>query len=372
MNQQAPFRTTHEPTSARQTEPRVDNRPLARLILLALAAAIVLLAIALTLCFLALSQKDPSLPYDPDRIPAEGDQSGQNDPPVSAGRGAVATVPSRSDYTIKNRSDYQTLSGVQTQYAVLVDLDSYTAIAGKGTDVRVCPASMTKVMTVLVVAENLKSLDDRLVFTADVINESLKSDGSGLKALWTEGYELSVEDLMYLAFMQSDTAACKTLANYIAGSEEAFAELMNKKAREIGMHDTVFSNSTGLSIKGETYYSTCRDIAMLMAYALDNPLANRVLTATDWTMKRSYAPISDRVQVKPTWLTERLGNATLETVTVKGGKTGYETAPGACLVSYATSNSRHGAYVLVVVGGDRLSASQSTKDVKYIYNTYAG
>ncbi len=368
MNQQTPLRTPPKPRA--EAVASVDNRPLVRFLTMILVVSLVMLTLALVLGFVALSMRNRNESGDPNQPPTQNNQAAESGKPDLTGRGSVVTVPSRSDYGIPNGDDYRTISGISTKHAILVDLNSYGAIAGKDADARICPASMTKIMTVLVVAEQLESLDDRLTFTADVINDSLSSGGSGLKALWTQDNEFSVEDLLYLAFMQSDTAACKTLANYIAGSESAFALLMNDKAREIGMDDTLFSNSTGLVVKGQTYYSTCRDIAMLMAYALENPLASRVLTATEWYMRKD-APISERIMIKPTWQTERLGNATLETVTVKGGKTGYETEPGSCLVTYAKSNGGNGEYILVTIGGNGVSVTQSVRDVKKIYNTYA-
>ena len=370
MNQQAPLRTPQRPES-QVREPEVTKKAstsFSRLVLILTAVGLALAIVATVLVLVMLPTMDRDNPlYDGGGDKPSVEEGGEN--PSSSG--AVSTSPSRSDYAIKNSSDFRGIEDVPTKYAILVDLNSYEAIAGKNADVRICPASMTKVMTVLVVCENLTSLDDRLVITAEVLNDSLKGGGSGLKDLWIEGNEFSVEDLLYLAFMQSDTVACKLLAEYIAGSEEAFTKMMNAKAKEIGMDDTVFSNSTGLSIKGETYYSTCRDVAMMMAYALDNSLANRILTATDRVLKKGYAPINERTTIKPTWLTERLGSAALDTVTVKGGKTGYETEPGYCLVSSAVSNSGDGEYILVTVGGSGVKLAQTIKDVKSIYNTYA-
>lgn len=379
MNQQAPLRTPPKP-QAKAAAPSVDNRPLVRFLALTLVVSTVMLVLALILGFVALSMRENPRDDAPKEPSKENIQSQKPDLPVSTGRGAVATVPSRSDYEISNGSNYDTIDGISTKHALLLDLKSYQAIAGKGADTRVCPASMTKVMTVLVVCENLKSLDDKLAYTAEVIYESQKGDGSGQSALWMEGNEFTVENLLYLAFLQSDTAACKTLANYIAGNEDAFTELMNQKAREIGMDDTVFCNSTGLSVKGKEYYSTCRDIAMLWAYAMDNPLAKRVLTATDWQVEYTNPSLGTRYMLnEATWWSKRVKpyletvkrpiTPILETVTLKSGKTGYETVPKACLVSYATSNNGDGEYVLVVVSG--VDNNTSTKDVIRIYDTYA-
>jgi D-alanyl-D-alanine carboxypeptidase (penicillin-binding protein 5/6) len=171
------------------------------------------------------------------------------------------------------------------------------------------------------------------------------------------------------------------LANEVAGSEEAFVELMNEKARSLGLTSTHFTNSTGLH--NEDHYSTCREIAAIMAYALDNTLARRILLSTEDKKFVAYKGNTDTVAVNyyglPDWYQIREGSrfkgkVKLETVTVKGGKTGYTDEAGVCLVSYAESNSTGKCYINVIVGkpkGSKVTESVSTDDVKYIYNNYA-
>ena len=113
---------------------------------------------------------------------------------------------------------------------------------------------------------------------------------------------------------------------------------------------------------------------MIMAYAMDNPLAEKIMTQTGaW-----YLPKGSPVEyIRPTWMTDRFGgNGKLDTVTIKAAKTGWEEKPGACLVSYAEGNNGK-KYINVIVGSDGsgggvgLSAKDSTSDVKTIYKTYA-
>ncbi len=341
-------------------------------ILLAVALAVLVISIALLCVALAVGKDKPDPVDDPKQNEAgadEGDGEGEDAPqkPTGANKGGVATTPSRDNYAIENSADYAKLTGLQSKYAILVELDSYKAIAGINTDTKICPASMTKVMTLLVACENLGSLKEKVSMSANAVKYQLEHDGSGLD--WKGGEEVTVEDLLYLVFLRSDTVASITLAEYVAGSEAAFVDMMNAKAKDLGLENTRFSNSTGLYFAGDSYYSTCRDMAVIMAYALDNSLAKKVMTQTGtWYLPKS-APVEN---IKATWLTDRFGgDPSLDTVTVKAAKTGWETEPGACLVSYAQSNGGGKEYIMVIVGGNGLSAKSSTIDVKGIYKDFA-
>jgi D-alanyl-D-alanine carboxypeptidase (penicillin-binding protein 5/6) len=124
-------------------------------------------------------------------------------------------------------------------------------------------------------------------------------------------------------------------------------------------------------------------MAAIMAYALDNTLARRILLSTETKSFVAYKGNTDEKTVtyyaSPDWYqtdggTRFKGNVKLETVTVKGGKTGYTDEAGVCLVSYAESNSTGKCYINVIVGkpkGSGVKESVSVADVKCIYNTYA-
>ena len=333
-----------------------------------LAVTVILLVISLVLLGVALfvdlsgDEPEPITPTAPSGNENDTPTPGNNKKP------SYATVPSRSDYLIPNSASYQTVSGINSRHTILLDMDSYEAVAGLNPDTRICPASMTKVMTLLVACENLTSLTDKTTVSAKNVSyrENDLDGASGLS--WKGGEVLSVEDLLYLIYFRSDTVACLTMADYISGGEAAFVELMNAKAKKLGLKDTHFTNTTGLLIEGEDYYTTCREMAMIMAYAMDNPLAKKVMMQTGaW-----YLPKGSPVEyIRPTWMTERFGgNGSLETVTIKAAKTGWETEPGYCLVSYAEGKNGK-SYINVIVANSVIKKEQSTSDVKAIYKTYA-
>lgn len=292
------------------------------------------------------------------------------------------TVPTRNNYVAESSGFSQQIGGlIQSNNAVLVELGSYQAIAEKDADAKIYPASMTKVMTLLVACENVTSLSKKLTVTQEAIDYKRAQGGSGLLVDSSLGDAFTIEDLLYILSYDSDTIACLLLAKEIAGSEAAFVDMMNAKARSLGLTSTHFTNSTGLH--NEEHYSTCREMAAIMAYALDNTLARRILLSIETKSFEAYKGNTDEKTVtyyaSPDWYqtdggTRFKGNVKLETVTVKGGKTGYTDEAGVCLVSYAESNSTGKCYINVIVGkpkGSGVKESVSVADVKCIYNTYA-
>ena len=262
---------------------------------------------------------------------------------------------------------------IRSNNVILVELGSNESIAEKDADERIYPASMTKVMSLLIVCERAKNLNTKLKVTKEVADYAARMDGSGyLSGKKNLNDELTIKDLLYLTSYYSDTIAIIMLANYVAGSEAAFVRLMNNKAKALGLENTNFANCTGLH--DENNYSTCREIAAIMAYALDNPLCEKLLTSTEVYKIKTNS--NDYTLWMPSWYGEdRFEQKTrLETVTGKGGKTGYIEESGICLVSYAESNSTSKRYIQVIVGrpkGSGLTAPASTEEVKFVYNTYA-
>lgn len=290
--------------------------------------------------------------------------------PVS-GNLLFPTIETRESYKITTSPSVVTLTDdfIKSNNTILVKVtdSSLTSIAEKGADQKMYPASMTKVMTLIVACENVKDLSKKLTVTEEMALYAEKQGGSGAGLRVGESY--SVEDLLYLVAYQSDTIACLLLATDIAGNEAAFVDMMNAKVRAIGLSGTHFANCTGLF--DEQNYSTCRDIASIMAYALDNSMAYKCLSS--YTGRPMTVGGVDCIFYAG-WYSQRFKDKPkLKTVTVKAGKTGYIDESGVSLVSYA--ESADGArYINVIVGrpkGSGLSETLSTEEVKKIYNTYA-
>ena len=150
-----------------------------------------------------------------------------------------------------------------SQYAVLEDA-SGAVIAEKGAHERMRPASMTKMMTVLVAVERIGDLDAPVTVTGDDFAGLYEANAS--LAGFEPGERTTARELVYGALLPSGAECCQALARVTAGSTDAFVALMNERAAELGMTDTHFCNTTGLDEDG--HYSTVADMASLLRAAL--------------------------------------------------------------------------------------------------------
>lgn len=379
----------YNPDSSRHT---VEIKPAFLAILIATISLLVALTIGL---FVVMAfEKDRS--DEPNLGGNRGGKQTQSttDPSVPSNLNKTPLYPTketRTSYKISTGIDVVKLTddGVITSnntVLVKVGADSLTSVVEKAADTKMYPASMTKVMTLLVASERVTDLDTMLTITEEHIDYATKSGGGssffGIGDPELAGEKISVKDALYLISYKSDTLSCLLIADHIAGSQDAFVQLMNQKAKEIGLIGTNFVNCTGLY--HEDHYSTCKDIASIMAYAMDNELAKSILFST-----KSYTFQSDKFFTSkdptkkvtyyltyPDWYgaAKRFNkNNKLETVTVIAGKTGYVEESGISLVSVAEAADGT-LYINVIVGkpkGSGLTEDISTAEVKKIYNTYA-
>ena len=334
------------------------------------AIVLVLAMITAILVFVFISRDE-----DEEVIPDETTVNVTEEPSVPADVNKTPLYPTnatRTSYKIDTSDSVVILEGedfIASNNTILVKLgsDSMTAIVEKNADAKIYPASMTKVMTLIVACERVTDLSEMLTVTETEAQYMAEQGGSGVGLKVGESY--SVEDLIYLISYQSDTVAAILIANHIAGSEEAFVELMNQKVEELGLSGTHFANCTGLH--NENNYSTCRDMASIMAYALDNEFAYKCLSGF---IGRPMTVGGVDCTFYSTWYSTRFrDNPRLSTVTVKAAKTGYIDESGMSLVSFAIGSDGQ-KYINVIVGqpkGSGLDATKSTAEVKKIYNTYA-
>ena len=136
------------------------------------------------------------------------------------------------------------LSGIDSEYAILVDAGTGFKLAGKAEKEQMYPASMTKIMTAILALEKCPDLDETMTVPSDIFDAIYSEQAS--TAGFEAGEVVTVRDLLYGVMLPSGAECCLTLARGIAGSEEAYAELMNQKAKKIGMRSTHFVNCTGL------------------------------------------------------------------------------------------------------------------------------
>ena len=243
-------------------------------------------------------------------------------------------------------ADYQDVSGdtnISSPYAALLDVDNHKIIAGKQATTRIYPASLTQVPTLTVVSEHIKDISNTYTFEYEMLNRLFREEAS--VAGFLEGETVDVEDMLYGLILPSGADAAEALAIMVAGSNEAFAELMNQKCRELGLKNTHFANPTGLY--DDNQYTTPAEMAMIMEYAMKDDLRAKVLGTYQYTTKPT-AQHPEGILLTSTMYSRIYGNEA-PGVIVKGGKTGFINEAGSCLVSYAVTNKGH-AYVFCTGG----------------------
>lgn len=207
---------------------------------------------------------------------------------------------------------------ISAQSACLIEAESGKAIYSKNADKRMHMASTTKVMTALVAIESGISLDT--TFKTPV--EAVGVEGSSVYL--AENEKITFEALLYSLLLASANDAAVAIAIQVAGSVEAFVNLMNAKAQELGLSNTNFTNPHGLY--DEEHYTTAHDLAHLMAYAMKNEIF-ATITASQ---RKVFAREGEGVRVLINH------NKLLKTYDgVIGGKTGFTKKSGRCLVSVA-------------------------------------
>ncbi|HAU33016.1 MAG TPA: D-alanyl-D-alanine carboxypeptidase, partial [Lysinibacillus sp.] len=234
--------------------------------------------------------------------------------------------------------------------AILVNLDENKVLIDKNSEEVIYPASLTKMMTVLVAIEQIPNLQEEIVLGNNIFNHLYEANASLAGFLPNE--KLTLEDLLYGSMLPSGAEASIGLAEYIAGSERKFVNLMNEKAQQLGMENTHFMNTTGLH--HTEHYTTVKDMSLLLQYALTNDEFRQVYTAERYSIKPT-----NRHPEGITFTNKMFQNMTTRALPggeILGGKTGYTDDAGLCLASLVTINGQE--YILVTVGAEGNSRTE--------------
>ena len=236
---------------------------------------------------------------------------------------------------------------------VLVDHATGQVLAGKDPDARIEPASLTKLMTAYLTFAALKSgtlTPDQVV---PVSEKAWRMEGS--RMFIEPKKPVTVDELIRGVIVQSGNDACVALAETIAGSEEAFAALMNREAQRLGMTNTHFTNSTGLP--DPQLYTTARDLSLLAsAIVRDFPEYYSLYSMKEYTYNNIKQPNRNRLLYMD--------------ATVDGMKTGHTSTAGYCLVSTAQRGSRRLISVVLGASSDTVRAQESLKLLNFGFQFY--
>ena len=261
---------------------------------------------------------------------------------------------------------------ISSPAALLMDSSSGKILYEKNMNEKRYPASLTKVMTAIVVLENC-NLED----IATVSYDAVMSLSSGyVTANLQIGEKLTVEQLLYVLMVGSSNDAAIVLAEHISGSVEEFSKLMNQKAKEIGCTKTNFVNPNG--VHDENHYSTAYDLAIIAKYAMQNETFRILVSTTSYKL-----PITNKYEREDRFF--RTTNSLLIVSNnnrpdnyyykyANGIKTGFTTPAGNCLIASANKNGLE--LITVVLGSGQTSEGLSeryidTKNLfEYGYDTY--
>lgn len=234
------------------------------------------------------------------------------------------------------KPDWPSDTGIESEAGIVMDADSGAVLFGQNIHVQKAPASITKILTALVVIEN-SSLDDTVTFSHDAVYNV--EDGSGNKNAIEEGDTLSVRDCLYLLLMRSSNQAANALAEHVGGSRDGFVKMMNEKTAELGCENSHFANPSGLN--DDTQLTSVYDMALIASAAYKN---DTLLTISKDKSYRLPATKNnpDGVTIQP----EHKLLITTDTESPNyypyavAGKTGYTSIAGQTLVTYAIKDDR--------------------------------
>lgn len=236
---------------------------------------------------------------------------------------------------------------------ILVNLDSETVVYEKNPDMRLEPASCTKIMTFIIAYEQISDLDGTNITVKPEVLKTLDGTGSstaGLKA----GETFTAMQMLYCMMLPSGNDASVVLADYVSnGDMSKFIDLMNEKAAEIGCTDTHFANPHGLH--DENHYTTARDLYLITKYAMTLPYFSEITS----TVTYNLPPTSVNPKGRPIYTTNKMISINAEGgyyyQYAKGIKTGAHDEAGYCLVSTAVRNGY--SYLCVALGSPAVDSN---------------
>ncbi len=259
--------------------------------------------------------------------------------------------------TVYAKPDWPSDTGIQAEAGIVIDGDSGAVIFGQNIHAPYPPASITKILTALIVLENAK-LDDMVTFSKDAIYNV--EEGSGNKLNVDTGDQISVEDCLYSLILHSCNQAANALAEHVAGSREGFVSMMNERIKELGCTESHFDNPSGLN--GDSQYVTAYDMALIAKAAY----SDKKLVEISSAISHNIPPTSNN----PEGLTIYNEHRLVKTKDTKSefycpsavaGKTGYLIKAGNTVVTYGEQDGKR--LISVILKGSPKQYFIDSKDL---------
>ena len=234
---------------------------------------------------------------------------------------------------------------IASDTGILMDADTGTVLFDKGGDQQRYPASITKIMTLLVAVEN-SSMDEQVTFTETGVR-NVAADSSNINS--KVGEVMTMQDCLHALMIISANDAAAQIAEHVGGTEQNFIDMMNQRAAEIGCTNTHFANSSGLP--DENHYSSAKDMALIFSEGLKNKYFGIVIGDADYTIQPTNMTSDKRVMHThhPMFAPE----SDIYYPGCIGGKTGFTNLAAHTLVTAVEQNGT--TYIAVVMHGVELS-----------------
>lgn len=275
-----------------------------------------------------------------------------SEPPTSGSGNNASNTLEISDKVEKPKNYFPKRNGniqsvpedVVAQNVIMINVTDNLVVAERNSKVRCFPASTTKIMTALVAIENITDMNDTFTMSYEITDPLYIAEAT--VAGFSSGEVINMTDLLYGTILPSGADACVALAQKISGSEQAFVELMNAKARELGLKNTNFVNTSGLY--NADHYTTAEDMAVILRAAMDNELCRKILSTYQYTTA-STPQHPDGILLSSTLFSYMYGTEP-EGADILGGKTGFVNESGYCIAAFGESDSGK-EYICVTLGG---------------------
>ena len=236
---------------------------------------------------------------------------------------------------------------VVSKNIIVINCDTNEVVASRDAGVRCYPASTTKIMTILTAVDYITDYQKTFTFSFQITDPLYIAEAT--VAGFSNEEAVNMTDLLYGAILPSGADATVGLALSIAGSEEEFVKLMNKKAKELSLKNTNFTNSSGLF--DDNHYTTPEDMAVIIRAAMKNELCRKILSTYQYTTAATPQH-PDGIELTSTLFSHMYGTEP-EGADILGGKTGFVNESGYCIASFGESDGGT-EYVCVTLGGSGL------------------
>lgn len=247
---------------------------------------------------------------------------------------------------------------LNSEKVIMYNLIDDTVLYESKSDVKTSIASLTKIVTAIVVLENIDDIKQKVTIKNSDLEGLIEANAS------TVGYKVgdvtTYEELLYGLMLPSGADAANALARSVAGSKKEFVELMNKFATKLNLKNTHFANPTGLDDKEN--YSTLEDLAVIFKYALKNKNFKNIVSTMEYETKKSNLTFTSTIK-------KTLDKSNLKIKYLKGGKTGTTVDAGLCLASIASYEGVD--YMLITVNAPYTTPyNYHILDAKTLYEYY--